>query len=83
MVRTRVLIDFRKWISRTFNQAKSNLPMTTADGSRIIKLATSHSGPAFMLSFELASGTYVDIDLVAAFSFEPQNFQKFPKCPKI
>ena len=52
--------------------------MRTADGSRIIKLAASHSGPAFMLSFELASGTYVDIDLVAAFSFEPQNFQKFP-----
>ena len=31
-----------------------------------------------MVSFELASGTYVDIDLVAAFSFEPQNFKKFP-----
>ena len=51
--------------------------MRTADGSRITKL-TSHSGPAFMLSFELASGTYVDIDLVAAFSIDPQSFQKFP-----
>jgi hypothetical protein len=52
--------------------------MRTADGSRITELTTSHSGPAFMVSFELASGTYVDIDLVAAFSFEPQNFKKFP-----
>ena len=49
--------------------------MRTADGSRITKLTTSHSGPAFMLSFELDSGTQVDIDLVAAFSFEPQSFR--------
>ena len=76
-----VLHDFRNWIANTFYKAESKLrktKMRTADGSIITKLSTSHSGPAFMLSFELDSGTYVDIDLVAAFSFEPQSFQKFP-----
>ena len=52
--------------------------MTTADGSRITKFTGSQQGPAFMLSLKLDSGTKVDIDLVAAFSFEPQSFQKFP-----
>ena len=76
-----VFLNFRNWIANTFSKAENELrkrKMRTADGGRITKLATSHSGPAFMLSFELASGTYVDIDLVAAFSFEPHIFQKFP-----
>ena len=53
--------------------------MTTPDGSKIKTFKGMQSGPAFQLSIDLACGHHVDIDLVAALSFEPSNFQKNPE----
>ena len=53
--------------------------MTTPDGSKIKSFKGVQQGPAFTLSIDLVGGHHVDIDLVAAISFEPSNFQRFPE----
>merc|ERR1711963_1083623 len=69
----------RKWITGTFNKAKKNLSLRTPDGSRITSFKGVQSGPAFQLSIDIAGGHHVDLDLVAAISFEPSNFQTIPE----